>query len=187
VFDDYFDAASLFWNEWIINYDFDHQMRIGRTVERDSRELQQAFAKRIKSFRQKCIALAYHIEGWLMSHKLLVFLIMLTILGTLIVAEKGSTLAEWRFALAWRFRKRDRSLAPGEATLTYKQLLKALLKKGFRKPTAQTPREFALSFVGTRLSWPVLEFTRLYNALRFGRSPVSLTKLRLLLQDIDRP
>jgi len=186
LFDDYIDAASLFWNEWIINYDFAHQARLARTLERDSRELQQDFQKRIRRLRRQTIALAYRVEGWLMSHKLLVFLVMLTILGGLIVAEKGSTLAEWRFALAWRFRKQDRTLTPGEATLTYKQLLKALIKKGFRKSPAQTPREFALSFAGTRLAWPVLEFTRLYNALRFGRSPVSLTKLRQLLHEIGR-
>jgi transglutaminase-like putative cysteine protease len=184
VFDDYIDAASLFWNEWIINYDFAHQARLARTIERDSRELQQDFEKRIKKIRQRCISLAYQIEGWLMSHKLLVFLIMLAILAALILAEKASKISEWRFALAWQFRKRDRSLTPAEATLTYNRFLKALRKRGFRKPAGQTPREFALSFAGTPLSWPVLEFTRLYNALRFGQAPVSLTKLRTLLESI---
>jgi hypothetical protein len=184
AFDDYLDAVSLFWNEWIINYDFAHQTRLARAVEQDSRQLQQNFQKRLRRFQRQTIALAYRVEAWLMAHKLLVFLVMVAVLGTLIVAEKGTTLAELRFRLAWRFRRRDRSLAPGEATMSYHRFLTTLEKKGFRKPAAQTPREFALAFVGTRLAWPVLEFTRLYTALRFGQAPVSLTRLRALLEQI---
>jgi hypothetical protein len=184
AFDDYVDAVSLFWSEWVINYDFAHQAQLAREVERDSREFQRDFQRRVRRFQRLSIQLAYRIEGWLMSHKLLVFLIMLAILGGLIAAEKGGSIAELRFLLAWRFRRRDRALSPAEATLTYGRFLKALHKKGFGKPPSQTPREFALSFLGTRLSWPILEFTRLYNALRFGKAAVSLSRLRALLDDI---
>jgi transglutaminase-like putative cysteine protease len=184
AFDDYVDAVSLFWSEWVINYDFAHQAQLAREVERDSREFQRDFQRRVRRFQRLSIQLAYRIEGWLMSHKLLVFLIMLAILGGLIAAEKGGSVAELRFLLAWRFRRRDRALSPAEATLTYGRFLKALHKKGFGKPPSQTPREFALSFLGTRLSWPILEFTRLYNALRFGKAAVSLSRLRALLDDI---
>jgi transglutaminase-like putative cysteine protease len=184
VFDDYLDAASLFWSEWIINYDFAHQAQLARQVERDSREFQRDFQQRVRRFQRLAIRLAYRIEGWLMSHKLIVFLIMLAILGGLIAAEKGDSIAELRFLLMWRFRRRDRALSPAEATLTYNRFLKTLHRKGFRKLPSQTPREFALSFVGTRLSWPVLEFTRLYNALRFGKAAVPLSRLRTLLEEI---
>ncbi len=183
-FDDYIDAASLFWNEWIINYDFAHQARLARTVERDSRELERNFQNRVKRFRQAAIALAYRVEASLMSHKALVFAFMLAVLAGLILAEKGDRIAEWRFAFIWRFRRKDRALSPAEATLTYNRFLKTLGRRGFRKPDAQTPREFALSFVGTTLSWPVLEFTRLYNMLRFGQAAVSLARLRALLEEI---
>jgi len=130
------------------------------------------------------VKLAYRVEGWLMSHKLLVLLIMAGILFALVAAEKSGSIAELRFLWAWKFRRRDRTLSPQEATLTYSRFLKTLHKKGYRKPPSQTPREFALSFVGTPLSWAILEFTRLYNALRFGQSPVSLARLRALLEDI---
>jgi hypothetical protein len=132
------------------------------------------------------VRLAYRIEGWLMSHKLLVLLLMLTILGALIAAEKSGSLAELRFVWAWSFRRRDLALGPREATFTYQRFLKTLRKKGFRKASSQTPREFALSFVATRMAWPVLEFTRLYNALRYGQSPVPLARLRQLLEEIRK-
>ena len=112
---------------------------------------------------------------------------LLGILGTLIGAEKIGSIAELRFLLAWKLRRRDVTLGPYEATLSYNRFLKALQKKGFRKPPSQTPREFATSFIGTRMSWEVLEFTRLYNALRFGQARVPLARLRALLDEIAGP
>ncbi len=182
--DDYLDAAGLFWNEWIINYDFAHQVQLVRVVEQDSRRVQYQVRQRFQHFQHQAIRLAYRIEGWLMIHKLLVLLLMLAVLGTLVAAEKGFSLSEIRFLWAWKFGKQDLKLGPREATLTYHRFLKVLTKKGFRKLPSQTPQEFALSFAGSRLSAVALEFTRLYNALRFGQSPVSLARLRGLLEDI---
>ena len=182
--DDYIDAVGLFWSEWVINYDFAHQVQLAREVEKDSRQFQQDFQRRMRRFQRETIQVAYRVEGWLMSHKLLVLLIMTAILAGLIASEKSGSIAELRFLWAWTIRRSDRSLSPQEATLTYARFLKTLQKKGFRKSPAQTPREFALSFLGTRLSSPVLEFTRLYNTLRFGQAAVSLTRLRALLDEI---
>jgi transglutaminase-like putative cysteine protease len=184
AFDEYLDTLGLFWNEWIINYDFAHQVRLALEVERDSRQFQQDFQQLVRRWQRQAIRLAYRVEGWLMSHKLLMLLVMAGILFALVAAEKSGSLAELRFLWTWKFRRRDRTLSSAEATLTYARFLKALQKKGYRKRASQTPREFALAFVGTPLSSPVLEFTRLYNALRFGQAPVSLARLRDLLADI---
>ena len=186
AFDEYLDAVALFWDEWVINYDFAHQTRLAREVEKDSRQLQQDFQQRLRRLQRQAIKVAYRVEGWLMSHKLLMLLLMAGILFALVAAEKSGSIAELRFLWAWKFRRRDRALSPQEATLTYSRFLKTLQKKGHRKPPSQTPREFALSFVGTPLSWAVLEFTRLYNALRFGQASVSLARLRQLLADIGK-
>jgi len=184
AWDDYVDAFGLFWNEWIINYDFGHQLRLARQIEQDSRQFQHDLQQRVEKVKRQGIRLAYRVEGWLMAHKLLMLALMLAILTMLIAAEKGGSLAELRFLWAWKFGRRDVVLSPREATLTYQQLLKALRKKGFRKSPSQTPREFALSFLGTRLGPVVMEFTHLYNLLRFGQASVSLTRLRNLLEEI---
>jgi transglutaminase-like putative cysteine protease len=184
--DDYLDAASLFWNEWIINYDFAHQVRLASELEQDSRRFQQTAQRRFLRFQRQAILLGYWLEGGLMSHKLLVMLVMLGILGALAAVEKGISPAEIRFLWAWKFGRRELRLGPREATLTYLRFLKVLHKKGLRKPASQTPREFALSLAGSRLSSGVQEFTRLYNHLRFGGSPVSLARLRELLGEIGK-
>lgn len=184
--DDYVDALSLFWNEWIINYDFSHQVQLARELERDSRQFHQQFRLRARRLQRQGVEIAYQVEGWLMSHKLPVLSMMLIILVGLIAAEKSASLAELRFLWAWRFRHSELALGPREATLTYQRFLNILRKKGLRKSPSQTPREFALSFIGSRLAWPVLEFTRIYNALRFGRASVTLSRLRQLLEDIGK-
>jgi transglutaminase-like putative cysteine protease len=184
--DDYVDTAALFWNEWIINYDFNHQVELAREIEQDSRDFQQVFSRRFERFKRQGIRTAFRMEGWLMSHKALVLLIMLGILTGLILTDKTGTLAEWRFRLAWRFARRNSALNPREATLTYQRLLKTLQKKGFRKTASQTPSEFAFSFLGTSRGPGVMEFTKLYNTLRFGQTSVSLDRLRQILEDIRK-
>jgi transglutaminase-like putative cysteine protease len=184
--DDYVDTAALFWNEWIINYDFGHQVQLAREIEQDSHDFQQIFRRRSERLKQQGIRIAFRIEGWLMAHKLLVLVIMLTILAGLILTDKSGTLAEWRFRLAWRFARRGAELNPREATLTYQRLLQTLQKKGFRKTPSQTPREFAFSFLTTPWGAGVQEFTKLYNTLRYGQAPVSLARLRQILEDIAK-
>jgi hypothetical protein len=70
--------------------------------------------------------------------------------------------------------------------MSYQRLLKTLRKKGYSKPTALTPWEFARSLAGTRLGSGVGEFTRLYNLLRFGEVQVPMARLRQLLEEIGR-
>jgi hypothetical protein len=75
---------------------------------------------------------------------------------------------------------------PREASLTYQRLLSTLQKKGFRKKTSQTPREFAFSFLGTPWGPGVMEFTKLYNILRYGNASVSISRLRAILEEIGQ-
>ena len=182
--DDYVDTAALFWNEWVINYDFGHQVQLAREVEQDSRDFQQMFRRRSERLKRQGIRAAFRFEGWLMSHKMLVLAVMLAILAGLILTDRSGTLAELRFRLTWRFSRRESVLNPREATLTYQRLLQTLHKKGFRKPASQTPREFAFSFLSTPWGASVMEFTKLYNTLRFGQASVPLARLREILEDI---
>jgi len=182
--DDYVDTAALFWNEWVINYDYGHQVQLARQIEQDSRDFQQIARRRFQRFRRQGIRAAFRLEGWLMSHKALVLLIMLAILIGLILTDKSGTLAELRFRLAWRFARRSSAVSPREATLTYQRLLHALQKRGFRKSPSQTPQEFAFFLRATFWGPGVMEFTELYNTLRFGHASVSLGRLRQILGEI---
>ena len=186
VWDDYVDALGLFWSEWIINYDFSHQVRLARQVEQTSRNFQQEFLSHSDEFKRRAVRVSYLVEAWLMSHKLFMLLFMATILAALVAAEKGGSLAEIRFFWLWKFGRQELPLSPRQVTLSYQRLLKTLRKKGFPKPAPLTPWEFAQSLAGTRLGSGVWEYTRLYNMLRFGQEKVPMARLRQLLEEIRR-
>jgi len=186
AWDDYVDALSLFWSEWIVNYDFSHQVRLARQMEQTSKDFQQEFRERSDKLKRQGVRVATRIEAWLMSHKLLVLLLMALVLAALVAGEKGRSLAEIRFYSVWRFGRREFALSPRQATMTYQRLLNTLRKRGYRKTAAQTPSEFAQSLLDTPLGSGVWEFTRLYNLLRFGQEHIPLARLRQLLDEISR-
>ena len=186
AWDDYVDALGLFWSEWVVNYDFSHQVRLAREVEQTSRNFQQEIMNHSDEFKRRAVAIAYVVEAWLMSHKLFMLLLMATVLALLVASERRTSLAEIRFFWLWTFGRRELALSPRQATLSYERLLKTLRKKGYSKPAAVTPAEFARSLEKTRLGLHVWEFTRLYNLLRFGRTEVPMARLRQLLDEIGR-
>lgn len=129
--------------------------------------------------------MAFRIEGGLMSHKVLVLLVMLAGLAGLIATDQAGTLERWRFRLIWKFGRRQSTVSPREATLVYQRLLSILQKKGLRRTSSQTPREFALSCLTAPWGPGVSEFTKLYNLVRFGHSPVAITRLKQILDEIS--
>ena len=157
-----------------------------RPVEAQLVQRIYALEQEVAELKRRGVRAASLLEAWLMSHKLLILLLMLGVLGALVAGEKGASLAQIRFFWFWTFGRQDLALSPGQATMTYQRLLKTLRKKGHQKPAAQTPREFAQSLAGTRLGSGVWEFTRLYNLLRFGQAEIPMSRLRQLLDEISR-
>lgn len=186
VFGEYLDAINLFWDNWVINYDFGRQLQLARTMEQDSSRFQREFERQSGNLRKRGVRLAFAAEAWLMSHKIILFLFMLAVLGFLIAEEKSYSLAELRYLWAWKFTRGDRALDPREAVLTYQRFLRVVGKKGFRKKEFQTPLEFAESFAASPLGRGVEEFTRLYNSFRFGQAAISISRLRRLLEEMER-
>lgn len=184
--EDYLDAINLFWNEWVINYDFIHQVQLARQFDQRARSMQARYRDRMREARYGAIRWAYRVEGWMMTHKALVFLIMTGVFIVLLVEGRGLSIEEMRFLWAWRFRQGDLKLGPREASLVYQRFLGIMARKGFRKPPAQTPREFAERFAGSGLNRPVAEFTGFYNAFRYGRAAVSLPRLRQILEQLKK-
>lgn len=57
-------------------------------------------------------------------------------------------------------------------------------RRGFRKAAAETPLEFAAKLEGAALRQSAMDFTMLYQALRFGHQPVSPADLDASLRAI---
>jgi protein-glutamine gamma-glutamyltransferase len=168
-----FDRAGLYWDwfqynwgEWVVNYDFYHQITLGRNVHTASR----TWSDRLRNLYQRgqhaalnaILALDRRTEAspyFLPS--LLVFLV------ALLLALRGSALI--RYAITrWRLRAHAGDVTASLAALEYSEMLRLLEKRGWKKSPSQTAREFASAIPAPEFAVLVGEFTELYQCARFG-------------------
>ncbi|HUJ81753.1 MAG TPA: DUF4129 domain-containing protein, partial [Candidatus Acidoferrales bacterium] len=82
----------------------------------------------------------------------------------------------------WSLRAhRKGSLPPELAALQYREMLKLLERRGWRKLPAQTPLEFAAAIPDAQLTPPVAQLTELYQSARFGAHPADASEMSSLL------
>ncbi len=73
-----------------------------------------------------------------------------------------------------------------DATVLYRRMLGSLKRMGYQKPPWFTPTEFARALPSGALGEAVTEFTKAYNALRFGGRAEAAPRLSALLDDFQR-
>jgi protein-glutamine gamma-glutamyltransferase len=178
----YWDWFQLTWNEWFINYDFSHQLALGKNVHDSTRtwndHLRTLYHREQETVLHKILELDRRTErSRYLLPGLLVFLV------ALLLALRG----EWmiRFALArWRLRARGGDLTASLASIHYGEMLRLLEKRGLRKPESQTALEFAAAMAASDVSAPVARLTELYHSARFGSQPAPIEQMSALLRAI---
>ncbi len=179
----YWDWFQLSWSEWIINYDFAHQLRLTSDTQAVTRD----FGARIRDWYNEkeqaamieLLALDERVERSGYSLPLL-----LAFFVGLLFWLRGRALI--RYAVArWNLgARRGGSLTPSLAVFEYQEMLKALEKRGWKKAASQTPREFAATIPADDISKAVLQLTELYQAARFGRIAAPSEEARFLLRSV---
>ena len=182
----YLDAAALLWNEWVINYDFAHQVQLAGAVESSSRSADRQF--RTFRFRFERLGLATMERGkaWLQDHRVAAFATLLVLLALASLAanpvwiERVAAAFRWKLEV-WRDKPSERT-----ATAAYQRFLEIVARQGFHKAPAETALEFCARLAagpeGSTLREPAQEFTKLYQALRFGHQSISAIDLQIFLQ-----
>jgi protein-glutamine gamma-glutamyltransferase len=182
--DQYVDWMQLNWNEWIINYDFSHQVLLARNMRQNSMDWTEAARRWYFGVQDRGM---HTLSAWQTSHSLLSLFFPLLLVLVLIIFRLDwiRRLVHW-LSLAWQvnFSTPERS-NPQLASRLYAELLRLLEKRGFTRPATQTPSEFAASLSLPRgLDSAVGEFTDLYTRSRFGDQPCDALRLRSLLSQI---
>jgi protein-glutamine gamma-glutamyltransferase len=180
----YIDWFQLSWNEWVINYDFSHQVSLAKNVGQMSVDWKEQWRKRLQHFQDHTME---EITGWQRSHEKLRFLVpfLLVLLLPLLRMDYFRSFFRW-VRLAWiaNLPEGQRS-NPQMASRLYAELLRILEKRGFRRRETQTPREFAATLaLQGGLAPAVQEFTDLYVESRFGGVPCDAFRLRALLEQV---
>jgi hypothetical protein len=179
----YIDWFELSWNEWVINYDFGHQVQMAQTLQRSSRNWTQslrAWFERAQIYnrqRLKSMQLRHGILGLLLPLALILLLVALryNLIGK----------AMRRLRLYWQLHTPESPQAnPLLASRLYAELLRLLERHGFARRAAQTPLEFSSSVQTPALAPTVSEFTRIYSNARYGGAPCDTLRLRYLLEQV---
>ncbi|HXT74131.1 MAG TPA: DUF3488 and transglutaminase-like domain-containing protein [Candidatus Angelobacter sp.] len=176
----YWDWFQFSWNEWIINYDFAHQLSLARNIHESSRawsdrasQYYQAKRRetieRLKLWQERLSNSPYSLPG------ALVFLLLM------LIYFRGRAMGGF-VAIRWSLRAhREGQLPPDLAAFEYRQMLRLLERRGWRKSAAQTPLEFAASIRVPEFAGPVAEITEMYQSSRFGSHPADARRVISLL------
>lgn len=176
----YMDWFELTWNEWVINYDFIHQIQLAQNMQRSTRNWTE-IGRRWFAHEQ--------IKGrnWMKSWNAgLGFLIPLAI-GIFLAALRFDLVVAFarRMRLSWQLRSPELARSnPQLASRLYAELLYVLERRGFARQPTQTPFEFAAAVSLPRLAPTVHEFTQCYTQARYGGAPCDTIRLRTLLEQI---
>jgi len=180
----YVDALREFWREWVINYDFAHQMSLSNDVAVRSRRW---FDGARLWMRQRYAALlerARHVEAQAerspgrivgMALGLIALVILLLNIGRL------------RRMVRVRRLVRDPASAPqAAASVWYGRMLRSLGRRGWRKLPEHTPKEFVGTIRDPKLRGPVASFTDHYERARFGNSAEDAQALPEIYEEIRK-
>jgi transglutaminase-like putative cysteine protease len=175
----YADAADVFWNDWVLNYNLDRQLQLASRVGETGRHVGLKW---------------YDFSSW-SSAKLWSATVGVAkrwgflLLGLVVLALAGGRFggAGWRW---WQTRQRVLKVQRGEAqasdaTLLYQRMLAVLTKRGIEKPMWLTPFEFARVVQEPELARLVQDLTRAYNELRFGGQPDAAGRIVHLLEQLE--
>jgi len=175
----YADAAEVFWQDWVLNYDLDHQLQLASRMGRSSRQMGSNWFDGIG------LSATRWWNTLIQFGKRYGFLLlgfgMLGVMGRLF----GRDSLGW-----WKARQRVQKAQRGEAqasdaTLLYGRMLKVLHRRGIEKPVWLTPVEFARVVQEPELSVLVEDLTDAYNQLRFGGNTEAAGRMIVLLERLE--
>jgi transglutaminase-like putative cysteine protease len=176
----YADWMSLNWNEWVVSYDFAHQVVLGQNLQRDSKKWTETLRAWFGRSQERS---TNWIKSWQFQHARLRLALPLLLVLLLVVLRFnliGAALRHLRLNLNLSASETVRA-NPQIASRHYSELLRMLERQGFVRRNSQTPMEFAAAVGEPRLAPAVREFTQIYAHARFGGAPCDTNRLRQLL------
>jgi transglutaminase-like putative cysteine protease len=176
----YLDALGEFWREWVVNYDFGHQLTLHNEIFARSND---TFVSLKLWLRRKYLALLSGARRAPSKQDLR----NRALVGCAVMAFLLFTMFLPRMLRSWR--KRQLAAHPAAAPRTaaaiwYERMTVQLARRGFPKKPSQTPKEFVHSISSDELRAPVAEFTGHYERARFDEDPTEAEKLPDLYEEL---
>lgn len=179
----YWDWFQLTWSEWIVNYDFAHQIRLTDDTQRATRDFSARVREWYQTKQEQAMRLLLALDAHIEASRFTLPALLIFLVGLLMWLRGRAFI---RYAVArWHLGgRRGSSLTPSLAVFEYQEMLMMLEKRGWKKMPWQTPREFAAAIPATEVAAPVLQLTELYQAARFGSVALPSEQVTFLLRSI---
>lgn len=179
----YWDWFQFTWGEWVVNYDFAHQLTLGQNIQRSSRNWGDGARDFYNREKEKTLAEIVALDRRVEASPYFLPSVLAFLLALLLLL-RGRFFARYVMA-RWSLRARHAgNLSASMAALEYTEMLRLLEKQGWKKQTSQTAREFAAAIPSLDLCQPVAELTEIYQSARFGNHPARVEQMSSLLRSI---
>lgn len=177
----YWDSFQLTWSEWVVNYDFSHQVTLAGNAQQASR----SWSDRVRDFynhaQDRAMRWILAVDSKAEASSLFLPGLLLLLLAVLFYLRGrpmiGYLLQRWSLRA-----RRGGNLTASLAGLEYGEMLRLLERRGWKKASSQTPMEFAAAIPSPELIGPVERLTELYQSARFGNQPARIDQMSSLLR-----
>jgi hypothetical protein len=186
----YWDALQSAWSDWVLEYDFSHQIQLARAVQDHTRNAAffviSSIDERLAAARRFWEDFPFPAREPGSRPRLLLVLIVAGIAGAGVAAlALRRMLPLCRQAYRARRLKRGQG-RPSDCTFFYRRALGILERRGLGRRAWQTPEEFLRSNAEADCRGLLEQITTAYNAARYGRDPAAERLLPGLVQALER-
>jgi hypothetical protein len=179
----YWDWFQYAWGEWIINYDLVHQVTLAQNVQKTSRDWSESARKYYRDKQRRAMDVIITLDKKIEASPYFLPSLLVCLI-TLLLYLRGRSMIAYIVA-RWSLRARNRgNVTASLATLEYREMLRLLEKRGWKKSPSQTAQEFAAAIPAADVAAPVAQLTQLYQSARFGNHPAPVAQMSLLLSSI---
>jgi len=174
----YADAAEVFWQDWVLNYNLDRQLQLATRMSQSSRRSSGSWMDRVFAVPRWWNALLEF------GKRYAILLGSLALILPLVWFFGRDGLRWWK--TRQRVIKAQRGQAhPSDATMLYERMLNVRRRRGVVKPPWLTPFEFARVLQEPELAVLVEDLTTAYNELRFGGRAEAAGRMVQLLERLE--
>jgi hypothetical protein len=179
----YLDAAKEFWHDWVVNYDFMHQLEVSRKADEVQRGMLQNVDARWRKFYHSLVNRVRHARATVSPAKAATWIVAVSA-GLVFLLNLRKI---WQLLRRRRLAKNPASAPKLAATIWYERMTEVVGKQGWKRQPSQTPSEFIRIIEDPELRRSVERFTERYQRARFGDSADDATQLPQLFEDIASP
>jgi transglutaminase-like putative cysteine protease len=179
----YWDWFQYAWGEWIINYDFSHQVTLAQNAQKASRDWSESIRKYYHDKQEQALSAIIALDKKFEASPYFLPSLLVCLIA-LLMYLRGRSLVAYIVA-RWGLRARNSgNVTASLATLEYREMLRLLEKRGWKKSPSQTAQEFAAAISVADFAAPVAQLTELYQSARFGDRPTPVAQMSSLLRSI---